>query len=145
MSESIKATGARHGRFPPTGSGQRGQSAVEFALILPIFLAMALGLIDFGRAYFENHVLLNAAAEGARVGSLPRGGEAEVITAANEVLDSGGVDGATILADNVGSAARVGSTSEVTVSVPFHTLTGSFVPGWTGTITLSQTVRMRHE
>lgn len=47
---------------------ERGASAVEFAIILPVLLILIGGLIDFGRLYFLNIVLTNAAREGSRAG-----------------------------------------------------------------------------
>lgn len=43
---------------------------VEFALILPLLLLVLGGIIDFGRAYYEQIVLTNAAREGARMAAL---------------------------------------------------------------------------
>ena len=45
----------------------RGQSLVEFALILPIFLLFIFGILDLGRAVYAYHTLNNAAREAARV------------------------------------------------------------------------------
>jgi Flp pilus assembly protein TadG len=39
---------------------------VEFALILPILILVIAGIVDFGRAYFTQVTLTNAAREGAR-------------------------------------------------------------------------------
>jgi len=47
-----------------------GQGLVEFALVIPIFLLMVFGIIDFGRVVYMNSVLSQAAREGARVGSV---------------------------------------------------------------------------
>ena len=47
----------------------RGQSLVEFALILPTMLLMLVGLIDFGFLFYTNMTLEYATREGARVGS----------------------------------------------------------------------------
>ncbi len=50
------------------GSARRGQSLVEFALILPAFLLMAVMVFDLGRAVYYSSVLHNAAREAARYG-----------------------------------------------------------------------------
>lgn len=44
----------------------RGQSLVEFALILPIFLLIIFGLFDMGRAVYAWSTINNAAREAAR-------------------------------------------------------------------------------
>ena len=47
------------------GHASRGQSAVEFALILPVFILILLVGIDFGRLFFTYVQLSNTAREGA--------------------------------------------------------------------------------
>jgi hypothetical protein len=49
---------------------QRGQSLVEFTLILPIILGMAFSIAEFGVAYGTNMTLIEATREGARVGAV---------------------------------------------------------------------------
>lgn len=51
----------RHGRT-------RGQTLVEFALILPIFILILVGIFDFGRAIYGYNTINNAAHEAVRVG-----------------------------------------------------------------------------
>jgi hypothetical protein len=46
--------------------GQPGQSTVELALIVSLLAVVALGLLDFGRAFYANIALTNVAREGAR-------------------------------------------------------------------------------
>jgi len=46
----------------------RGQSVVEFALILPVLLLILLGTIDFGRLYYSYVTVANAARVGAEYG-----------------------------------------------------------------------------
>ena len=53
--------------FPRRGRA-RGQALVEFALILPIFILLLLGIFDFGRAIYGNNTISNAAREAVRVG-----------------------------------------------------------------------------
>ncbi|CAN5133993.1 hypothetical protein BH18CHL2_BH18CHL2_06400 [soil metagenome] len=47
-------------------AGERGQSLVEFALVLPIFLLIALGLFELSRAVWQENTLAYAAREGTR-------------------------------------------------------------------------------
>jgi hypothetical protein len=62
--------------------GDRGQSLVEFALLLPVMLLIITGLLDVARAVWEENTLAYAAREGTRfaivhgsqgVGPLPDG------------------------------------------------------------------------
>lgn len=45
----------------------RGQSLVEFALILPVFILLLVGLFDVGRAVYGYNTVSNASREAARV------------------------------------------------------------------------------
>jgi Flp pilus assembly protein TadG len=47
-----------------------GQSLVEMAMVLPVLVFLTFGLLDFGRAYYFQVSITNAAREGARVGIL---------------------------------------------------------------------------
>jgi Flp pilus assembly protein TadG len=42
---------------------------VEFALLLPIFILLTVGIMDFGTGFWINGQVVNAAREGARVGT----------------------------------------------------------------------------
>lgn len=46
---------------------ESGQSAVEFALVLPILLLLVCGIIDFGWLFYNQLSVENACREGARV------------------------------------------------------------------------------
>ena len=60
----------RHGRRPA-----RGQGIVEFALVLPLFLLILLGMIEFGFIFTHDLTVEYATREGARAGSaLDNGG-----------------------------------------------------------------------
>lgn len=48
----------------------RGASAVEFALVLPILMLLICGIVDFGRAFNARITLTNAAREAVRVWAL---------------------------------------------------------------------------
>ena len=47
--------------------GSDGQSLVEFALVLPLFLLLFFAIVDMGRAVFVYNSVTNAAREGARL------------------------------------------------------------------------------
>jgi Flp pilus assembly protein TadG len=50
--------------------GERGQSLVEFALVLPVLLFIFMGIFDFGRVMFLYSQLSNGAREAARYGAV---------------------------------------------------------------------------
>ena len=47
-------------------ASQKGQDLVEFALLLPLLLAMFLGIMEFGIIILSYNTIANAAREGAR-------------------------------------------------------------------------------
>jgi Flp pilus assembly protein TadG len=48
-------------------SVERGQSLVEFALVLPVFILVVVGILDLGRAVYAYNTISNASREAARV------------------------------------------------------------------------------
>jgi Flp pilus assembly protein TadG len=63
----------------------RGAAMVEFALVLPIFVLLLCGIVDFSRAFNTQLKLSDAAAEGARMLAISRTvGEAQ--SAANLLM-----------------------------------------------------------
>lgn len=60
-----------------------GAAMVEFAIVLPLFLAITWGVIDFGRLFFTSNALANAVREGGRYAAVladPVGNAAAVKT-----------------------------------------------------------------
>ena len=53
-------------RITPLARDERGAAAVEFALVLPILVVLAFGIIDFGRLLYTYNNLTSAVREGAR-------------------------------------------------------------------------------
>jgi hypothetical protein len=54
----------------------RGQGLVEFALVLPVFMVILIGMVDLGRAIWANNSVANSAREAARFASV-HGGSCE--------------------------------------------------------------------
>ena len=80
---------------------RRGAAAIEFALVLPVFVLIFAAVMDFGWLFYERTVLDAATTRGCRAGALVDPGEDEadldaVRTRAQEVmeetlLDVGGI------------------------------------------------------
>jgi hypothetical protein len=51
-----------------TIKNQKGASAVEFAIVLPLLLLLLFGIVEFGFLLYNKAMITNAAREGARAG-----------------------------------------------------------------------------
>ena len=60
---------------------ERGQTAVEFALVIPVMLLFVLGIFEVGRTYFNNEAIQTAARDGARAGAIHTGATSAQIQA----------------------------------------------------------------
>lgn len=108
-------------RPPKNGDRQRGATAVEFALILPLFLSMLLGVIDFGLAFGESVTLQGAAREGARQGVT----QGNVIASTNQA--KGGLDQSKLQVKfGVDSSGGAPGVLVVCVRYPQSSLTGFY-------------------
>ncbi len=58
--------------------GERGSSAVEFAILLPVFALIIFGILEFGSAYGDYLAIAHAAREGARLAAVGDYSESEV-------------------------------------------------------------------
>jgi Flp pilus assembly protein TadG len=63
---------------------REGQSLVEFAVVLPIFLLLLAGLVDFGLGLYAQMTIINASREGARLGIVELGVPGADINAAKQ-------------------------------------------------------------
>jgi len=140
-------------------SWRRGQAVVEFALVVPVFLLILFGVIEFGRAFFVLHLMNNAAREGARTASLPNKSEADVYAVVDNFVGGVGLDvnrktteiavipAGTSEPDPGVDLAGATSGDRVRVSVvyQFTVVTGSFVPGLSDPIDLVGRCVFRHE
>ena len=59
-------------RFSHRARDERGQAMVEFALVLPILMALLLGIIQFGIVFNNYITLTDAARAGARKAAVSR-------------------------------------------------------------------------
>jgi Flp pilus assembly protein TadG len=103
---------------------QHGQTLVEFALILPIFILLAVVIFDFGRAVYYYNAIHNAAREGARFGVINPNDEAGMINAAEKYAIGLGIDNLDVSA-YWASSEFVGTSETFAVTV---TVNYCFVP-----------------
>lgn len=52
------------------GLGERGASAVEFAIVLPILALLLFGIVEFSVIMYDKALITNASREGARLGAV---------------------------------------------------------------------------
>lgn len=123
-----------------TKKSEIGQSLVEFALILPVFIVILFGIMEFGRLWETTNVLTSAAREGARVAAVTEPDLDEALTAVQSVLAAGDVDGAAVTI----SGPDTNKDIVVTVVMTYTPLTGSIIPGFTQ-FQLSRSTTMRWE
>jgi len=73
-------------RFHFSVKNEKGSSAVEFALVLPVFFAIFFGIIEYGWVMTQQIVLSHAVSEGARAAiKMPDGtSDAELATVARD-------------------------------------------------------------
>jgi Flp pilus assembly protein TadG len=114
---------------------------VEFALAIPLLIIIILGIVEFGRLWMTMNVLSSAAREGARIAAVTEPDAAQVEGAVDNVLDAAGISDATVITSGPNSLNEV----TVTVQISYTVLTGSMVPGLSGTMQLARTAVMHWE
>lgn len=59
-------------------SARRGASVVEMAIVLPVFMMVVMGIIEFGRGMMVGQLVTNAARYGARIAAVDGSSNASV-------------------------------------------------------------------
>jgi Flp pilus assembly protein TadG len=111
---------------------ERGATAVEFALIVPLLIMLVIGIAEFGHAFQVQGTLSAAAREGVRLMALqndPAAARAAVRNAASS-LNPGITDGQITITPASCPVINGGSTSvRLTIDYPMPYLTGFFGSG----------------
>jgi hypothetical protein len=99
---------------------------VEFAIMLPVFMLIVIGMIEFGRTVMIHQVLVNAAREGARLAVIPGATNSQVTSRVEEWLVTLDAPGRQIaITDESGTAVDLASVNphdvvRISVSVPYN-------------------------
>lgn len=135
-----------------------GAAVVELAIVLPVFLLIVMGIVEFGRAMMVGQLLTNGARHGARLAIIEGSTNASVRQDIEEFLTSTLNVPASNLniqievepapghpdPNDVLTAARSKDLVKITVSVPFDKV--AYVSGnFLKSTTLSGHCAMRHE
>jgi Flp pilus assembly protein TadG len=121
--------------------GNRGQSVIEFALVLPLLLLLLFGITEFGRAWMTANILTSAAREGCRLAVVTAPDVAAVQARVRDVCAAAGVTPTDIIVTSPDTERR----TTVTVWADFTIIPGQILGTFNGTITLVATSVMRHE
>jgi len=122
---------------------ERGQSAVEFALLLPVLMLILFGVVDLGRVFFAAITIANAARAGVRYATQHPSDPNGAIAVANAEAQGQGI----VLTDPTVSSVTVscpqgcGSNLPVQVTVTYNValIMGFVLPS---PVSLSSSVQM---
>lgn len=131
---------------------REGAAAIEFALVVPLFLLVVAGIVEFGQAFRTQHVLTTASRRAARALTVDSAAPGQVkqdvydycemalgnVQVSMDVL----VDGSNGI--GVGEA-EPGDDITVTVSVPYSAVGIAIYANLVGVDTLSATCTLEHE
>ena len=129
---------------------ERGSVAVEFAILLPLFIMFVWGAIEFGLAYYTQEVLTNATREGARAGivqAVPKRTVTDIQSIVTAYVTTAGLSTTGLSTTVAGAGGAFPAPLTVTSTYPHRfsvisMITAGSVPT---TITLSASTVMRHE
>jgi len=132
---------------------QGGSAAVEFAIVLPIFLLLVFAIIEFGFILYDKAVITNASREAARAGVVlktPKLTVAQIQAVANSYCSSYLIS---FKASNLptvtvpsGANGTFGTPLTVTVTYTYYGLgLGTLLSPIAGPLTLTGTTVMNNE
>ncbi|SDP37734.1 Flp pilus assembly protein TadG [Arthrobacter sp. ok909] len=134
----------------PGSLKEKGAVAVEFALVLPIFLVLVLGIVEFSRAFNIQVSLSEAARETARYTAIHYA-DASFSTATAQGVGVSAAPSVALAPGNInisysgGSACAAGDSVIVTVNFATPYMTGfpALIPGMPASLNISSKGVMR--
>lgn len=116
---------------PKGRRGRTGATAVEMAIIAPVFVALVMGQIESSRLGMVAQLITTAAREGCRVAVIQGSTEADVQNRVTDVLTGSGIPVGTVTptcpSPYSWNSAPMGTPITVSLSVPYSRVS------WLGT------------
>ncbi len=120
---------------------EKGQSLVEFALVLPLLLMLLFGIVDFGRAFHAYLTIDHAGREAARAASIGKDNATVKAIGANQGSSIGLKEDWVVPST---SSRTTGTEIKITITYPFNFITPVLGP-LVKTINLKDETVMRVE
>lgn len=131
----------RRDRYRRRGRRLRGVAAVELAIVLPFFMLLLTGFMQFAWVFLVRHSMLHAAREGARAYAVQDATAQQAEQRATQVLQTLGLSGQEFQV----TSGAAGRDMTVTVTAPMSAPQVSIVDPFNllgdGTLTASVTMR----
>lgn len=126
----------------------QGASAIELALLLPVFILIFLGTLEAGWGFFIKTTFSDAAREGARIAVTQNVSSTVINNAVNNIISAANLSTAsvTVTISPVNFTAQAkGTPISVTVSSPYNAIGILPTPMFLGGITLTGQTTMAKE
>jgi Flp pilus assembly protein TadG len=129
---------------------ERGAVAAEFALLLPVFMLILFGTIEFGMIMYSRELITNASREGARAGIVqvsPKPTAGTITTIATNYLTGTGINLADVTIAVTGAGGANPATLTVAATYQYRWLI-PYIPtvlGFPRPLPLTGQTIMRHE
>lgn len=94
---------------------RRGNGVLEAALVLPILLALSMGMVEFGQYFYAKHTLQAASRDGARTAILSSTTHAAAVTAITNTMSAANIPSSkyTVTFQNASTSATITDVSTV--------------------------------
>ncbi len=125
---------------------RRGPTALEYAVIAPVFLLLVFGMIEYGRLRTVEQILANAAQQGVEQAVLAGTTSAQVNQTINDYLAGTSASGARVRLNPIDpETADSGEPVTVTITIPFNRVSWLPSPAFLGDTNLNARSVMRRE
>lgn len=110
----------------------RGQAMVEFALVLPVFILIVVGVLDLGRLTYAYNTIAYVARQGARYGTIYPTPSSNIISAATQGVAGLDLSQLVVGVSYPDGASYAGARVQVNVSYSFFAATPLVDRVWGG-------------